>query len=170
MVPRRLKRPVHPAISLSDEAPNRIRSLGQRNGFVFVLDLMAELSNSHGQLRVFSQSYATEASGLFNQFSTPRSHRARHHRHAVQYVERPAIQVLTGDVLECLPPREKVYSIPDFRVACHRAHPRIREVSNQFADGVPCRDRGGVQDYDYLCRRMRDSDIEWLRLAWVWRR
>src|ERR1041384_1665948 len=90
-----------------------------------------------------------------------------YYRDAIERIERPAVQVLAGDVLERLPASQQINSVSDLRIAGHRADSRIREVSDQLADCVPCENGVCIERDDYFGRRMQYSEVQGIRLAGV---
>src|SRR6266581_225401 len=136
MLPEGLQGAEGPAESLADELSRLFRGFGPGDGFFVVADAPTETPNRYGQIGVLGDRVCSDPARSFNGFLAPRAERAGHNRNAVQQVERAFLHVLAGDVLEGLPARQPARTVADLHVARNRTDLGIREMANQFADGV----------------------------------
>ncbi len=100
----RLRRAEHPAKALAEQAAESVRRFRQADSLLVVENLVARLDDGDRQVGILGQRVRSKAAQLLDQFPPPGTDGAGNHRDAVEQVEGTAIEVLAGDVFECLPP------------------------------------------------------------------
>ena len=94
------------------------------------------------------------AAGFAHRGNTPCTDRSWNHAHRAQRVQRAALEILAGDVLERLPACPQVDSVADFRISRNRADFRIQEMRHQPRYRVAGDHRVGIDsDENLLVRR-----------------
>ena len=102
---------------------------------------------------------------FFNGFGAPCADCSWNHRYDVEQVQGPALEVLAGDVFECLPPRPQVHAVANLGIARHRPDLRILEVRDQLRNRVHRDDGVGVDAHVNLFINAIERVIERCGLA-----
>src|SRR5215472_2465729 len=136
MLPKRLQRAKGPAKALANQRPWSFGRLSPSNGLFVIADPPSKATNSNGQVGIFCDGVRSNPARSFNGLFAPSAKRTRDHGNAIEQVEGALLQVLTGDVLERLPASEPARTVAHLHVAGYRSDGGIREMPQQFEDGV----------------------------------
>ena len=103
MLPGSLQDSERPAEALAHESVGRGRSFGICQRSIFVLDLVAGLQQSHGQVGVFSDGVVVVTAGGANGLGAPSTDGSGDDADARKSVKGAPFEILAGDVFQGLP-------------------------------------------------------------------
>src|SRR5208282_1189653 len=99
---------------------------------------------------------------------TPGADRARHHAYRTHGVERSPLEILAGDVFQCLPARPQVDAVADLGIAGHGCNFGIEKVRHETRDGIGSNNSIGIDtDEDFGIANVLQSKVKRLGLAAV---
>ena len=156
-----------PAEALAHEAVHVDRGLGEGQRLVLVDDLVALFEQVHGEVGVFGDGVGVVSAAGLDRRGAPRADGPGNHHDHVEEVQRAALEVLAGDVLERLPARPQVDAVAHLGVAGDRADLRVGEVADQVGDGVVRDDAVGVDADVDLLAGLGEREVERVGLASV---
>ncbi len=99
----RLQNSKRPAEALAHQAAGIDRSFGVGERAVFVLHAVSAAQQRHGKIGILGNGIGLVAAGFAHRRYPPRANRSRDHADRTQRVQRPALEILAGDVLQRLP-------------------------------------------------------------------
>ena len=129
VLPDALQGAERPAEALLQQAADGLRRLGVGARLGVELHPPAGPLHGDGQVLVLGQRVGRIAAQRLQRRAPPGADRARHHGHRAQRRQRPALQVLGGDIFQRLPAGDQVAPVADQGVAGHRARPAGRRTS-----------------------------------------
>src|SRR5208282_4684487 len=99
---------------------------------------------------------------------TPGADRARHHAYRTHGVERSPLEILAGDVFQCLPARPQVDAVADLGIAGHGCNFGIEKVRYEPRDRIGSNNCIGIDtDEDLGIANVLQSKVKRLGLAAV---
>ena len=160
MLPQALQRAERPAETLTEKRCEGIRDFGVADGIRFVFDSISRAPDLPRQIHILGHRLAAIAARRKNRVAPPRTDGAGNDGDGVHDRVRAAIEILTGDVFDRLPVRQRIHAIADFDVAGDRAHFLVLEVTDEIGDRAAAENRVGVESDDDLAARRTNAAIE----------
>src|SRR5579884_3550414 len=165
-----LQDPERPAEALPHQTIDRRGRFSKCQRAVFINDLVILLQQVHRQVRIFRYRIDGISSTLDHRCCAPGSDCTWNDCDYVEQVQRPALKVLAGDVLERLPARKQVHLVADLCVSGNRAHSPVRKMHNQLFYRVSGNDRISINTDVKFFLNVLQAKIQRLCLARIWLR